>query len=321
MSAALETLPPRPSAGPSLHSGRHPISARHEVSGPHNAPVILALGGISATKHVVRTDRDPSQGWWDGIAGGGRAIDPARHRVLGIDFRDGGRADDGRPAELVTTYDQAAYVIDVLDDAGIDRLDAVVGASYGGMVALALGQYWPERVKQLVVISAAHTSHPMATAIRVIQRRIVELGLETGRSAEGMTLARALAMTTYRTAREFSERFDARPEITGTNAEFDVARYLVHSGERFAERMPAERFLALSLSADLHRAEPEQITVPTTVVAAQGDTLVPPGLLRAMSRRLPRLQGFHTLRTRFGHDAFLTEPAQLGKVLTSALAN
>ncbi len=293
----------------------------HELAGAADAPVILALGGISAHRHVVSHRDVPTPGWWEGLAGAGRPLDLARCRVLGVDFRDGGRRADGRPTSVVTTRDQAEAIVAVLDALDIDRLDAVIGASYGGMVALALAEGWPSRVGRLVVISAPHETHPMATALRLAQRRIVEVGLATGRTADCMSIARGIAMTTYRTAREFEERFDATPARIALDAEFDVERYLRHVGERFVERMPPERFLALSLSADLHRVVPEQIDVRTTVIAAQGDTLVPASQLRALARRLPRLDALVTLRTRFGHDAFLTEPARLGRLLTTALAD
>ena len=294
----------------------------HECVGTPGAPVILALGGISADRHVVGHPDDPAPGWWQGLAGPGRVFDLASRRVLGVTLRDGGRAPDGRPAALVTTRDQAASIVALLDELGIARLETVIGASYGGMVALALAERWPERVGRLVVISAAHETHPMATALRVAQRQIVELGLATGRAAESMAIARGVAMTTYRTAREFAERFDPAPvRCTTQDAEFDVERYLRRAGERFAGRMPPERFLALSLSADLHRVVPERISVRTTVIAAQGDTLVPPSQSRALARRLPQLDSFTILRTRFGHDAFLTEPARLGRVLATALAD
>ena len=297
------------------------LSAAHEISGPEGAPVILALGGISAGRHVVRNHLDSTPGWWECVAGPGNVLDTEHRRVMSVDFLDGGSADDGRPEQIVTTFDQAAHIVELLDELGIDQLDALVGASYGGMVALVLAEHWPARVRRLVVISAAHESHPMATGLRAIQRRVVELGLETGRACDGMTLARAIAMTTYRTAQEFTERFDAVAVHAGGAVEFDVERYLMTSGARFAERMTPARFLALSLSADLHHVVPEHITVPTTVIAAQGDTLVPPSLLRALARRLPHLVGYHLIRTRFGHDAFLTEPTRLGILLSSALAD
>lgn len=293
----------------------------HELVGAASAPLLLALGGISANRHVVSHADDPAPGWWEGLGGGGRPFDLRRRRVLGVDLRDGGRAADGRPAGIVSTHRQAEHIVTLLDELGIERLDAVIGASYGGMVALALAERWPDRVGRLVVISAAHETHPMATALRVAQRRIVEVGLATGRAAECMAIARGVAMTTYRTAREFDERFASAPLATEQGTEFDVERYLRHAGERFAERMTPERFLALSLSADLHRVVPEHIAVRTTVIAAQGDNLVPASQLRALARRVPRLDAYVTLRTRFGHDAFLTEPARLGRILTTALAD
>lgn len=297
------------------------IMLRYECVGATGAPVLLALGGISADRHVVSHAADTTPGWWEGLAGARRPFDLASRRVLGIDYLEVGRAADGRPVETITTRQQAAAVVSVLDHLGIDRLDAAIGASYGGMVALALAAEWPERVGRLVVISAAHEPHPMATALRVAQRRIVEIGLDTGRVRDCLVIARGIAMTTYRTAREFEERFETAPRPGRHGVEFDVERYLRHAGERFADRMSPERFLALSLSADLHRVEPERIAVPTTVIAAQGDTLVPASQLRALARRLPRLDWYATLRTRFGHDAFLTEPARLGRLLTAALAD
>jgi len=171
------------------------------------------------------------------------------------------------------------------------------------------------------VISAAHEPHPMSIGLRSIQRRIVELGLDTGSSIEGMILGRAVAMTTYRTAREFSERFGVTPEETERGPVFEVERYLIGSGEKFAARMAPERFLALSLSVDLHHVVPESVNVPTTVIAARGDTLAPLAQMRAMSKRLPNLEAFHVLQTRFGHDAFLTEQRKLGRLLTATLAD
>ena len=298
-----------------------PATLDHELVGPAGAPVVLALGGISATRHVVRNAADPSPGWWEGVAGPGRAIDTTTRRLLSVAFSDGGRRRDGRPARVITTHDQAARIVDVLDELAIPQLAAVVGASYGGMVALALAERWPERVAQLVVICAAHEPHPMSIGLRAVQRRIVELGLDTGRAADAMALGRAVAMTTYRTAREFAERFDVEPAWNDGAAEFDVERYLISAGEKFAARVAPERYLALSLSTDLHRVTPERVSVPTTVVPAQGDTLVPPTQMRAMAKRLPNLRGIHLLRSRTGHDAFLTEPRRLGAILSATLAD
>jgi homoserine O-acetyltransferase len=233
------------------HRSRPP---HYELIGEPGAPVVVVLGGISATRHVAANENDPTPGWWDEIVGRGRAIDTRAFGVLGVDFLDGGRRADGRPRRTITTHDQADHVARVLDELCVDRIHSFVGASYGGMVALAFAERYPDRVDRIVAISAPHEPHPMSTALRALQRRVVELGLDTGRAADALAIARGIAITTYRSTREFGERFDSTPiERSENDATFPVDGYLRHHGERFAARWSAERFLALSLSGDLHR--------------------------------------------------------------------
>lgn len=291
-----------------------------EVAGVRGAPAIAALGGISANRHICANGADGRPGWWEAMAGRGRALDTTRYQLVGFDFLDGGRRDDGRPERIVTTHDQADALAAVLDSLGIDRLHALVGSSYGGMVALAFAERYPQRVERLVVIGAAHEAHPMTTALRSIQRRTVELGLDTGRVRESLTLARSLAMTTYRSPREFAARFDSRPvSRTENHAEFAVEKYLNHHGERFAATWRAERFLALSLSGDLHRVEPANITTPCTFVAAEGDAIVPREQIAALAAGVRGPNTLVDLPSDNGHDAFLTEPETLGAIIAEAL--
>lgn len=291
----------------------------HELQGPEGAPVIAVLGGISATRHVASSGSHRSVGWWEPVVGDGRAIDSSRHRVLGVDWLDGGRDSRGRPARIVTTRDQADALAARLDALGVDRLRAIVGASYGGMVALAFAAAYPARVERLVVISAAHESTPMSTALRALQRQVVELGLATGRGRDALRIARGIAMTTYRTAGEFAERFPlARDDA---HRGFEVERYLAHAGRKFAVAFTPERFLALSLSADLHRVEPAAVRTPATIVAADGDTLVPRAQLVALAAGLGAPARLVRLATRHGHDAFLADPERIGHIITTALSN
>ena len=292
----------------------------YEISGPRGAPTIVVLGGISANRHVCGNGVDPSPGWWETVAGGGRALDTTRYQLVGCDFLDGGRGSDGRPERIVTTHDQADALAAVLDEIGVRRVHAVVGASYGGMVALAFAERYPDRLDRLIVIGAAHEPHPMTTALRAVQRRIVELGLETGRAPEALALARSLAMTTYRSAREFGERFDCLPtQVSENDAVFPVESYLRSHGERFASRWRPDRFLALSLSGDLHRVDPSAIRTPSVFVAAQDDAIVPRTQVETLAGELGAECCVVDLPSRNGHDAFLTEPDALGSILRNAL--
>jgi homoserine O-acetyltransferase len=299
----------------------HGALPRYEVAGPDRAPLIVVLGGISATAHVTATPLDPSPGWWSDVVGPNRGIDTTRYRVVSIDFLDGGRAGNGRPKRTITTHDQADAVARVLDALGDDCVHAFVGASYGGMVGLAFAERYTHRVERLVAISAPHEAHPMSTALRALQRNIVKLGLESGHVKASLALARGLAMTTYRSTREFGERFATTPvEHTTSDATFDVERYLAHHGERFAERWPAERFIALSLSGDLHRVDPARIRVPTVIIAAEGDAIVPEQQLEQLAASIDAPTRFIRLPSTRGHDAFLTEPEALGSILEIAIA-
>jgi homoserine O-acetyltransferase/O-succinyltransferase len=293
---------------------------RFELTGARDAPLVVVLGGLSASSHIAATAADPASGWWDAIVGAGRAVDTRRFRTLGVEFLDGGRRADGRPCRIVTTHDQADAVASVLEAVEVERVHAVIGASYGGMVALAFAERHPGRLERLVAISAAHESHPMSTALRSLQRRIVRLGIDTGQPRAGLALARGLAMTSYRSAREFAERFAVEPiERSTDDALFAVERYLCQLGERFALRWTPERFLALSLSADLHRVDPAGVTSPTLLVAAEGDMIVPREQLEQLAARIAapcRLADLPSIR---GHDAFLTEPERLGPLLSETL--
>src|SRR3546814_524976 len=131
------------------------------------------------------------------------------------------------------------------------------------MVALSLGQHFPARVKRIVVISAGASAHPAATGLRELQRRIVALGIAQGAAAEALSIARGLAMLSYRTGEEFEQRFAGGlegPDPLGRTAPGD---YLRARGEAFQSVMSPGRFLSLSASLDRHRVDPAAIAAPT----------------------------------------------------------
>ena len=271
--------------------------------GPNGAPVIIVLGGISASR-FVSDDGKGGRGWWSPLVRSGGPIDTARFQVLGYDFAPG--VDSGNRPDCITTKDQAMRIKALLDDAGIDRVAAIIGSSYGGMTALAFAQNYPDRVGSLCIIGAAHRPYPIGVGWRGIQRRIVRLGIDAGRPKEGLKLARELAMTTYRTPEEFSHRF-ALNETSKAPSQFDICDYLSSRGDAFADLMDAERFLALSESIDLHRVDPEKITAPTLLMSAISDQLAPLPDMRELRDRLGGPSELFTFTSLFGHDAFLKE--------------
>lgn len=306
-----------------LHHGGRLSGVRlgWRMVGPANAPVVCALGGISASRHVCPSDTE-RRGWWSEIAGPARSLDTDRYRVLSFDYLGGSGETTGprasEPFPSVSTYDQAELLLRLLNHLGIKALRAIAGGSYGGMVALAFGERYPERTGRLIVLCAADRPHPLATAWRSVQREIVRITLESGRAADGLKLARALAMSTYRSSEEIGARFAGPPALEAERFVFPVERYLLARGSDFAARHRPESFLCLSESIDLHRVDAGGIFVPTTAIAVREDQLVPVADIRGMVARLGAGR-LHEISSIYGHDAFLKESQQLRGVFAAAL--
>ncbi|WP_129648701.1 homoserine O-succinyltransferase MetX [Peristeroidobacter agariperforans] len=287
------------------------------------APVIAALGGISAGRSVIDTAHE--KGWWSDIIGPGRALDSSNYRILGIDFLGGSGASTGPRAgqndfPSIASQDQAEILRRVAEHLKLERLEAIVGASYGGMVALAFAERWPELVKRIIVISAAHRPHPMATAWRSVQRSIVRYAAQNGQGAEGLRLARALAMATYRSPNEFEQRFAGPATRVDGRFQFPVESYLLSRGDAYAAAYIPEAFVCLSESIDLHQVDPVKIRMATWLVAVVEDQLVPLSDMRMLRQSVSGPVQLAELSSLYGHDAFLKETQALREVFTRALS-
>lgn len=290
-------------------------SVRATATGNPEGPVVVALGGISGNRFVCPR-ADGGDGWWGGLTGQGCALDPATYRVVGLDF-----AADLSGKTAPTTADQARVLCAALDAIDCTEALAIVGASYGGMVALRFAELFPDRVRKLVIISAGAEPHPAATAARELQRRVVGLGIESGRGEEALSIARGLAMLTYRTADEFADRFKGGVVEENTLGVSEPGAYLRARGEAFASVMSPERFLSLSASIDRHQVDPARVQSECLLIGAETDLLVPPGQMRALQDLLPGEPQLHLRECRFGHDMFLKEAPELGRLIAPFLAS
>lgn len=286
------------------HLGTHTLA---RLTGRADGPLIVALGGISANRFVA-TGEYRSIGWWPGLVGEGLAVDPARHRILGFDF-----AADESGVAAPSTFDQAEILAEAIALAGGGPA-VVIGASYGAMVALALAARRPELVAKLVIISAAHEPHSAATAQRELQRRIVGLGIAAGRDLEGLSIARGLAMTTYRTPEEFGARFAGGIPDADPLGVSEIGAYLRARGDVYGEVMSPRRFLSLSASIDRHQVDPAEVRAPALLIGASTDRVVPPAQMQALAGLLPDAE-LHIVDCLYGHDMFLKEAERVGALV------
>jgi homoserine O-acetyltransferase len=304
-----------------LHHG-DPLPEPHvayRLMGPPGAPVVAVLGGISAHRRLTGPE-----GWWSAVVGDQLGVDTTRFRVLGLDYLGGwggsSTPDGVRAFPPVSSFDQADALAVVLDRVGLPALHAIVGASYGGMVALSFASRRGSRVGRLVIVSAADRAQVLSTAWRSVQRQIVREAVARGDGPAGLKLARALAMATYRSQTEFASRFSGPPVRDGGRFRFPVEGYLFARGDDYVQRYRAESFLALSESIDLHAVDPASVTTATTLIAVHEDQLVPFADMQSLGERLAGPSRLIALHSIFGHDAFLKESAVLNPIIQNALA-
>lgn len=297
------------------HAGRRAVTLRYEWLGEAGLPVVFVAGGISAHRHVAASAAFTEQGWWQEQVGTGRAIDPARQRVLSFDWIGA----EGDLDAVIDPADQADAIAALLDALKVERLEAFVGASYGAMVGLQFAARHGGRLDQLVAISGVHRAHPFSSAWRALQRQAVTLGALQCDEAHGLSLARQLAVLSYRSPEEFDARFEA-PSVVDGRVRVGAEAYLGHCGQKYVERTSATAFLRLSESIDLQAVDPGRIALPVTVVAVAEDRLVPLQDAYALAERLRGETRLCVLRSVYGHDAFLKEEGEIARILRNTLA-
>ncbi len=332
----------------------------YETWGELNAArdnAVLIYTGLSPSSHAAATAAHPEAGWWEYVIGPGKPIDTRRWFVvcvnsLGSCFGSTGPASldprSGRPYRLRFPYlsveDIAHAGWDVVRSLDIERLRVVIGASLGGMSALALAIEYPEAVDQLVTISAATHATPSAIALRSLQREIIrsDPAWRDGDYAsgagpvQGMRLARKLGLISYRSAEEWLIRFGrerVEPSPAAFDPQFQVEAYLDANAGKFAQHFDANCYLYLSRAMDdfdiaehggsagagLSRIQARR----TLVVGVETDSLFPLYQQREIAEGLDELGReveFVALPSLQGHDAFLVDTARYTPLLRDFFA-
>lgn len=327
---------------------------------PAGDNVVLILTGLSPGAHAASSAQDPSPGWWEEMIGPDQPIDTRRFHVVcvnslgschgstgaaSLDPRTGQRYRLAFPVLTIEDIAKAAH--EALRVSGITRLRAVVGPSLGGMSALAYAMRYPDEVRHVVTISSAARATPFAIAIRSLQREAIRsdpawLGGHYAPDQPprvGLRLARKLGLVSYRSAREWRERFgrervDVRdPEDGLFGPEFEIENYLESHARKFVGSFDANCYLYLSramdlfdvaehggtLEAGLARIQAEQ----TLVIGVETDFLFPVDQQAEIAHTLHRLGRrvrFEALPSVQGHDSFLVDMDRFGPVMADFFA-
>jgi homoserine O-acetyltransferase len=266
---------------------------------------------------------------------GPSSVNPETGEPYGADF------------PLVSIHDNVRAQSKLLDSLGIRKLRLVMGGSLGGMQALEWTIQYPTRVEKALIVGVAPLG-AMGLALNHLQREAIRHDpdwqnggyLPQKPPRRGLSLARQIAMLSYKSGPLFDERFARNPNRNGENpwglddfgggligGRFDIAGYLDEQGRRFVERFEANSYLAILRTMDtwdpLRGGNSSEeifgkIKAKLTFVGINSDWLFPHGDVRRFAETI-RSAGvsvdYREMTSDHGHDAFLAEQVDLVRLL------
>lgn len=347
-----------------VRGGRLPsLRVAYETWGTLNAArdnAVLILHALTGDSHVAG-DPGPGHrtaGWWGDVVGPGRAIDTDRWFVIAPNMLGGCQgttgpssvspsgAEWGARFPFVTVRDQVEVQAQLADRLGIETFAAVVGGSMGGMHALEFAVSHPARVQRLAVLASTAQTTADQIAANSLQRAAIQMDpafaggdyfeAEAGEGPHrGLSLARRMALMTYRASDELNSRFarswqsDVSP--LGDDGRFSVESYLDFHGNKFTRRFDASSYVTLTYAMDSHdvgagrggvSAALGLVTARTLVVGISSDRLFPVEDQHRIAAGVPDALDGDTaavIESEFGHDGFLIEHEQVGAHLRRLL--
>jgi homoserine O-acetyltransferase len=312
----------------------------------HRDRVILVCHALSGSARVAD--------WWAEMFGPGKPFDTQRCCIIGVNIIGSCYGSTGpasiNPASgknygpdfpVVTVGDSVRAQALLLEHLGVKQLHAALGGSIGGMQAIEWGLRYPDRVKQVMAIGTSPLNS-MGLAFNHLQRQAIRNdaafcgGWYQEQPAEGLGLARALAMCSYKSAELFEERYGRRPNRNGedpfssASGRFDVAGYLDHQEEIFVRRFDANTFITITKlmdTWDLPANDDLLLDAGTWgvkfyFVGISSDWLFPAADVRRTYERF-RNAGvevhYSELTSAHGHDAFLADAHLITRQLNEVL--
>ncbi len=339
-----------------------PVTVAYETYGELNSAgdnAIVVCHALTGSAHAAGyLSSDPkSAGWWDSFIGDGKALDTRNYFVICSNFLGGcyGTTGPVSPNPLsakpygmsfpqMTVRDMVRVQKALIDSLGVKQIRTIIGGSLGGMQALEWGIIFPEVGRSIVPIATASQHSPWCVGLNGIARQAIMNDPEWrngdyyghGQPEQGLSLARQIAMVSYRSDVSFLNRFHRdriktngsalRAQFDATNL-FQVESYLRYQGKKLVDRFDANTYLYISRAMDLHDVGYERgsvekvlssVKIPVLCVGIDSDILYPVHEQKALASHLPLAQ-YRQINSPYGHDAFLIEFEQLGKFVREFL--
>jgi homoserine O-acetyltransferase/O-succinyltransferase len=333
------------------------VVVAYETWGTLNAArsnAVLVLHALTGDSHATGPagNGHPTPGWWGELVGPGLAIDTDEFFVVCPNVLGGAQGttgpssldESGRPYgsrfPVITVRDQVEIEVALTNQLDLASWSAVIGGSMGGMRVLEWAVGSPERVDRAVVLAVGAASTADEIALSSLQIRAIKADpnyfggdyYERGDGPrEGLAIARGLGQITYRSSGEFETRFGRNAQDNGdvlSGGRYAIESYLGYHGEKLAARFDANSYVVLSEAMNHHDvargrggvAEAlSRVSAQVTVIGIDSDRLYPLPLQEQLVSLISTAQPLFVISSDVGHDGFLLEVEQIGKIVTGAL--
>lgn len=322
---------------------------------------VLVLHALTGDSHLTGPagPGHPTAGWWSGLVGDSRVLDPADWFIVAPNMLGGCQGSTG-PASIapdgaewgprfpyLSIRDQVEAQRLFADAIGVNRWAGVIGGSMGGMQALEWAVTHPDRVERVAILAAPPISSADQIALNSVQNEAIRMdpafaggeyygAPDGGGPHRGLALARRMALLNYRSPTELNDRFERSWQSglspLGGGGVFAVESYLGFHGNKFTRRFDANSYLVLTEAMNSHdigrdrggvAAALGRATARALVIGIDSDRLFPVAGQRIIAHHLPgNIDGDQpiVLESPFGHDAFLIEDALVSDQLRRLFA-
>jgi homoserine O-acetyltransferase/O-succinyltransferase len=333
---------------------------------------VLLFHALSGSQHAAgsnpsvpeigdRWTEECHTGWWDDFVGAGKAVDTDTHYVICANYLGGCYGSTG-PGSIDPTTGRAygggfpairvSDIVDsqlrLLDNLGITKLHAVVGASLGGIMALNFATRHPERVAKVIPIATGYEVTPLQRLHNFEQVFAIETdpGFDGGDydvndpPHRGLAVARVIGHKTYVSLVAMQERARSECLTSADNLSWyqlssTLESYMLHQSQKFTRRFDANTYLRI-INAwqqfDLAK-EAGCDSVPAAFARCSGqrfhifsidsDVCFYPEEQAQLAEQLKQAAINHTritVHSEKGHDSFLLDPVLFEPYLRSFLA-